>query len=91
METVRFIPQSLAVLLGQGLVGGLDKDGQMVAARLGVLQTLLAQQTCIAIRFICLLSAVEVVPNFVPPGLQLEAFAMWTHVALVLGVVGKLF
>ena len=53
-------------LLGQGLVGWLDKDGQMFATRFGVLQTLLAPQTCTAIRFICLLSTVEVVPNFGP-------------------------
>jgi hypothetical protein len=77
-------------LVGPGLVGWLDKDGQMFAACLSMLYTLLAQQTCTAIRFIGFLAAGEVVADFWPTGLQLYAFPLRTPVALMCAVVGAI-
>src|SRR5262249_26297255 len=78
-----------AHLLGQGRMGWLDKDCQMLAARLSALSALVPQRTRVAVGCVCFISAGEVVPAFVPTGCQLYAFAIWAHVAIVLFVVGK--
>jgi hypothetical protein len=78
-------------LLGQGLVGWLDKDGQMFAARLGVLSARFPQGTHVALCCVCCISAVEVVPNLGPTGFQLEDFVLGPYVAIVLLVISKIF
>jgi hypothetical protein len=57
-------------LLGQRRVGGLNIDGQMFAARLGVLSALCPKRTRVAVRCICFISAVDVVSDLVPTGFQ---------------------
>ena len=49
---------------------GLNIDGQMFSACRGVLSTLLPKQAGVAIRFVGFISAVDIVADLVPTGVQ---------------------
>jgi hypothetical protein len=59
-------------LLGPRLGGGLNINGQMYAARLGVLSALFPQRTRGAVRCIGVISAVDGVADLVPTGFQIN-------------------
>lgn len=76
--------------LGQRLVGGLHRDGQIFAARLGVVSAFFPQRTRVAVHLLCFISAVDVVANLVPTGCQFEDFSRRACVTIVLWVVGTI-
>jgi hypothetical protein len=57
-------------LLGQRLLGWFNVDGQMFSAGCRISHTPLSQLTYTAIRFISVVSAVDVVPDLVPTRFQ---------------------
>lgn len=57
-------------LLRQRRMDGLNIDGQMFSACRGVLSTLLPKQAGVAIRFVGFISAVDIVADLVPTGVQ---------------------